>query len=116
MTGRLKDVLIVRGMKHYPQDLEQTAEQHPVIRPGCTAAFATENGSLGDRIAIVAEADIRQLNTPDAAQSHDPRNPAKHRRAPRRAARRRDARGTGLDTQDDERKAATLCMPGRLSD
>ena len=69
VTGRLKDVLIVRGMKHYPQDLEQTAEQHPVIRPGCTAAFATENGPLGDRIAIVAEADIRQLNTPDAAQT-----------------------------------------------
>lgn len=69
VTGRLKDVLIVRGMKHYPQDLEQTAEQHPVIRPGCTAAFATENGPLGDRIAIVAEADIRQLKPPDTAES-----------------------------------------------
>ena len=69
VTGRLKDVLIIRGMKHYPQDLEQTAELHPVVRPGCTAAFATENGLLGDRVAIVAEADLRQLKTPEMAQT-----------------------------------------------
>jgi acyl-CoA synthetase (AMP-forming)/AMP-acid ligase II len=69
VTGRLKDVLIVRGMKHYPQDLERTAEQHPIIRPGCTAAFATENGLLGDRIAIVAEADVRQLKVSDVAEA-----------------------------------------------
>jgi acyl-CoA synthetase (AMP-forming)/AMP-acid ligase II len=69
VTGRLKDVLIVRGMKHYPQDLEQTAERLPVVRPGCTAAFATENGLLGDRIAIVAEVDLRQLKTEDVAQA-----------------------------------------------
>jgi len=69
VTGRLKDVLIVRGSKHYPQDLEQTTESHPAIRPGCTAAFAIEAGLLGDRIAIVAEADVRQLNTPESAQA-----------------------------------------------
>ena len=69
VSGRLKDVLIVRGMKHYPQDLEQTAEQHPAIRPGCSAAFATDAGSIGDRIAIVAEADVRQLTTPESADA-----------------------------------------------
>lgn len=69
VSGRLKDVLIVRGMKHYPQDLEQTTEQHPAIRPGCSAAFATDAGSLGDRIAIVAEADVRQLATPESAEA-----------------------------------------------
>jgi acyl-CoA synthetase (AMP-forming)/AMP-acid ligase II len=69
VRGRLKDVLIVRGMKHYPQDLEQTTEQHPAIRPGCSAAFATEAGPLGDRIAIVAEADVRQLTTPESAET-----------------------------------------------
>ena len=67
VTGRLKDVLIVRGVKHYPQDLEHTAErQHPAIRPGCTAAFAIEAGPSGDRIALVAEAEARQLDTPDS--------------------------------------------------
>jgi len=69
VTGRLKDVLIVRGSKHYPQDLEQTTELHPAIRPGCTAAFAIEAGLPGDRIAIVAEADVRQLDTPESAQA-----------------------------------------------
>ena len=60
VTGRLKDVLIVRGMKHYPQDLERTAEgQHPAIRAGCSVAFATDVGPIGDRIAVVAEADVR---------------------------------------------------------
>jgi acyl-CoA synthetase (AMP-forming)/AMP-acid ligase II len=69
VSGRLKDVLIVRGTKHYPQDLEQTTEQHPSIRPGCSAAFSTEAGSLGDRIVIVAEADVRQLTTPECADA-----------------------------------------------
>src|SRR4029077_12285630 len=43
VTGRIKDVLIVRGMKHYPQDLELTAErQDPAIRAGCSAAFSLD--------------------------------------------------------------------------
>ena len=59
VTGRIKDVLIVRGMKHYPQDLELTAEgAHAAIRPGCCAAVAVE-GDGGERIAIVAEIDPR---------------------------------------------------------
>jgi acyl-CoA synthetase (AMP-forming)/AMP-acid ligase II len=69
ITGRLKDVLIVRGMKHYPQDLEHTAEHSPGIRPGCAAAFATECGLLGDRIVLVAEADGRLLKTPEMAKT-----------------------------------------------
>src|SRR6266436_3572948 len=36
VTGRLKDLIIIRGLNHYPQDIEQTAEQsHPSLRPGC---------------------------------------------------------------------------------
>ena len=55
MTGRIKDVLIVRGLKHYPQDLEATAEQaHPAVRPGCCAAFAVEREGE-ERVAMVAE-------------------------------------------------------------
>ena len=57
VTGRMKDVLIVRGVKHYPQDLEATAEHaHAAVRPGCCAAFAVErNGE--ECIALVAESD-----------------------------------------------------------
>ena len=40
VTGRLKDLIIVRGRNHYPQDLEQTAgRSHPGLRPGGCAAF-----------------------------------------------------------------------------
>jgi acyl-CoA synthetase (AMP-forming)/AMP-acid ligase II len=61
VAGRLKDLLIVRGYKHYPQDLELTVErQHPAIRPGCVAVFALE--AHDDRIAVAAELDPRQLD------------------------------------------------------
>jgi acyl-CoA synthetase (AMP-forming)/AMP-acid ligase II len=60
VTGRIKDVLIVRGTKHYPQDLELTAERaHPAVRPGCCAAFAVEAGGE-ERVAIVAEVEPRE--------------------------------------------------------
>jgi acyl-CoA synthetase (AMP-forming)/AMP-acid ligase II len=60
VTGRLKDVLIVRGLKHYPQDLEQTAEAaHPALRPGGCAAFHLPSRSADEGIAIVAELSAR---------------------------------------------------------
>ncbi len=40
VTGRTKDLIIVRGQNHYPQDIEWTVERcHPALRPGCGAAF-----------------------------------------------------------------------------
>lgn len=61
VAGRLKDLLIVRGLKHYPQDLELTVErQHPAIRPGCAAVFALEAHD-DERIAVAAEVDPRRL-------------------------------------------------------
>ena len=62
VTGRLKDLIIVRGNKHYPQDLELTAEQqHEIIRPGCVAAFAVEVGDQ-ETVAMVAEVNQRALS------------------------------------------------------
>jgi acyl-CoA synthetase (AMP-forming)/AMP-acid ligase II len=60
VTGRIKDLLIVRGVKHYPQDIEATVERaHPILRPGSCAAFAVQQ--TGDeRIAIVAEVEPRR--------------------------------------------------------
>lgn len=43
VTGRLKDLLILRGRNHYPQDLEASAEaSHSALRPGCSVAFSLE--------------------------------------------------------------------------
>jgi acyl-CoA synthetase (AMP-forming)/AMP-acid ligase II len=65
ITGRLKDVLIVRGMKHYPQDLELTAERADEgIRAGCVAGFAIDvPGKPGESVVIVAELDLRERQT-----------------------------------------------------
>jgi acyl-CoA synthetase (AMP-forming)/AMP-acid ligase II len=68
VTGRLKDVLIVRGLKHYPQDLELTAERrHPALRPGCSAAFSVDRDG-GESVVIAAEVDPRQLPVDESAR------------------------------------------------
>ncbi|HKH46547.1 MAG TPA: amino acid adenylation domain-containing protein [Thermoanaerobaculia bacterium] len=55
VTGRIKDLVILRGRNHYPQDLELTAERsHPDLRPGCGAAFAAEIGGE-ERLVVVQE-------------------------------------------------------------
>ncbi len=55
ITGRIKDLIIVRGRNYYPQDLELTAERtYPGLRSGCSAAFSME--SAGDeRVVLVQE-------------------------------------------------------------
>ena len=43
ITGRLKDLIIIRGLNHYPHDIEQTVERcSPALRPGCGAAFSVD--------------------------------------------------------------------------
>jgi thioester reductase-like protein len=61
VTGRIKDVLILRGKNHYPQDLERTVEQaHPAIRPGCIAAFSIDHDGE-ERAVVMAEVEPRKL-------------------------------------------------------
>jgi len=55
ITGRLKDLIIIGGTNHYPQDIERTVElSHPAVRPGCAAAFSVD-GSGEERLAVVLE-------------------------------------------------------------
>jgi acyl transferase domain-containing protein/acyl-CoA synthetase (AMP-forming)/AMP-acid ligase II/acyl carrier protein len=55
VTGRIKDLIILRGRNHYPQDIENTVEQsHLALRPACGAAFAAEVEG-GERLVIVYE-------------------------------------------------------------
>ncbi|MFF3577202.1 fatty acyl-AMP ligase [Streptomyces mirabilis] len=62
VTGRLKDLMVIDGRNHYPQDLELSAEMsHGALRPGCTAAFSVDGGVEGEQPVIVAE------TAPDAA-------------------------------------------------
>lgn len=59
VTGRLKDLIIIRGRNLYPQDLERTVEDaHPSLRRGCSAAFSVEiEGS--EEVCIVVELERR---------------------------------------------------------
>lgn len=64
VTGRLKDVIIIRGLNHYPQDIELTVENsHPALRPGCGAVFSVEADGQ-ERLAVVYEVDERQAADP----------------------------------------------------
>jgi len=47
ITGRVKDLVIVDGRNHYPQDLEYSAQEaSPALRPGFVAAFAVPANQL----------------------------------------------------------------------
>ena len=59
ITGRLKDLIIIRGRNHYPQDIEQTMQQcHTSLKPNGGAAFSVDiNGE--ERLVVVQEIETR---------------------------------------------------------
>jgi acyl-CoA synthetase (AMP-forming)/AMP-acid ligase II len=60
VAGRLKDVIIVAGSNHYPQDIEATVEQaHPTLRAGCCAAFSVDVEGQ-ERLIVMAEVEHRR--------------------------------------------------------
>ncbi|MDM3858329.1 MAG: AMP-binding protein [Aphanizomenon gracile PMC644.10] len=65
VTGRLKDLIIIRGHNHYPQDIELTSQKsHPALRLGCGAAFSITIAGE-ERLVITQEVErnyIRQLD------------------------------------------------------
>ncbi len=65
VTGRLKDLIIIGGKNHYPQDIERTVEAcHPALKPNCGAAFSVTVGSE-ERLVIAQEVErshLRKLN------------------------------------------------------
>jgi len=55
IVGRLKDLIIIRGKNHYPQDIERTlSEAHEGLQPGGAAAFSIQKGS-SEGLAVIAE-------------------------------------------------------------
>jgi len=60
ISGRLKDLIIIRGRNLVPQDIEQIVEQcDAAIRPAYVASISIEAGGY-ERLAIVAE--VRREN------------------------------------------------------
>jgi acyl-CoA synthetase (AMP-forming)/AMP-acid ligase II/acyl carrier protein len=68
VTGRIKDLIIVAGANHYPQDIERVAQaSHPALRIDSGAAFslATEDGA--EQIVLVQELERTHRKTDAAA-------------------------------------------------
>jgi acyl-CoA synthetase (AMP-forming)/AMP-acid ligase II/thioesterase domain-containing protein/acyl carrier protein len=65
VTGRMKDLLIIRGQNYYPQDLEQTVEHsHSELRPGCSAVFSLDTEE-GEQVAVAVEVSRRLASSPE---------------------------------------------------
>ena len=71
VTGRLKDLIIIRGRNYYPQDIELTVDNsHPAVRIGCGAAFAVEIEGK-EQLVITQEVKrsyLRKLNVDEIAK------------------------------------------------
>jgi 8-amino-7-oxononanoate synthase/acyl carrier protein len=72
VNGRLKDLIIIRGLNHYPQDIELTVERsHPALRAGAGAAFSVEVDGQ-ERLVIVQEVERgRQRDLAALAEAFD---------------------------------------------
>lgn len=73
VTGRLKDLIVVDGRNHYPQDVEGTAQDaHPAVRRDRLAAFGVPGGS-GERVVVVAEhvraTSLARIDVPDLVRA-----------------------------------------------
>ncbi len=101
ITGRLKDLIVIRGRNHYPQDIERTVEKAApeAIRPGCGAAFSVDVAGE-ERLVVVHELERRyaevafggkERRQPDPAvdaftpDQHTPPSPGELTQAIRRA-------------------------------
>ncbi len=53
VTGRIKDVIIIRGVNHYPQDIELTVEQsHASLQNNAGAAFRIERDEVEQMVVV----------------------------------------------------------------
>nr|AQX77685.1 NocH [Nodularia sp. HBU26] len=68
ITGRIKDLIVIRGSNHYPQDIELTVEEsHPSLRSGYSAVFSIDENEQ-ERLVIACEIKRSYLRHLDADQ------------------------------------------------
>jgi 8-amino-7-oxononanoate synthase len=71
VTGRLKDLIIVRGRNHYPQDIEHSVEDaSPLVRAGSVAAFSVDVDGR-ERVVVVAELERGRREADEMAVAFD---------------------------------------------
>lgn len=96
VSGRLKDLIIVRGRNHYPHDIEETVQEaHPALTTHGGAAF-TVDVMNEERLVIVQEVErtaMRNLNEEEVFEA---------------------IRSAVTDVHEIQTYAITLLSPGRL--
>ncbi|MET8545283.1 beta-ketoacyl synthase N-terminal-like domain-containing protein, partial [Kitasatospora sp. NPDC004799] len=56
ITGRRKDLIVVRGVNHYPHDIELTvADSHPAVERDKGVAFSVEDAEGVEQLVVVSE-------------------------------------------------------------
>lgn len=67
VSGRLKDLIIIRGKNHYPQDIEFTVERcHEAMQPGGGAVFSIERD--GEERLVAVQEVKRTYRNPDVEE------------------------------------------------
>lgn len=63
VTGRLKELIILHGKNHYPQDIEATvAASHPLLRRDCGAVFSVD---VTGREELVVLQEVKRQTPPE---------------------------------------------------
>ncbi|NRB40969.1 MAG: amino acid adenylation domain-containing protein [Pseudomonadales bacterium] len=66
ITGRIKDLMIFRGLNHYPQDIEWEIENcHEDIRQSSCAAFSIETTGNSEELVAAVEVERKVLRHKD---------------------------------------------------
>ncbi len=70
ITGRLKDLIIIRGANYYPNDIEATAQaSHPALLAGRGAAFAVVPPSNdAEQLIVVQEVDRERIRAAEVGE------------------------------------------------
>jgi acyl-CoA synthetase (AMP-forming)/AMP-acid ligase II len=69
ITGRIKDLVIIRGTNHYPQDIERTVQSlHSAFRQNCGAAFSVADDAGEEALVVVQEIERTERSRIDPAE------------------------------------------------
>jgi acyl-CoA synthetase (AMP-forming)/AMP-acid ligase II len=69
ITGRIKDLIIIRGINHYPQDIEHTVQTlHPAFRQNGGAAFSVAGENGEETLVMVQEIERTERHRIDPAE------------------------------------------------
>jgi fatty-acyl-CoA synthase len=65
-VGRIKDLIIINGRNHWPQDLEWAVEQLPALRSGDSAAISVPGQSDEEIALLLVQCRLREIDEREA--------------------------------------------------